>query len=418
MSRPPDHRPDGDRPLRVLVVHNRYQQRGGEDVVVEAETALLRAHGMQVSEYRRDNGELAGLSPRANAAAALATLWSTRAARDIAGLCAQQRPDLIHFHNTYPLISAAPYWTAARRAIPVVQTLHNFRLLCPQAMLLRQGSPCLACVGRLPWRAVVHGCYHGSALQSGVAVAALSAHRLLGSYRRRVGAYIALSRFSRELFIAGGLPAARLHLKPNFVGDGGAPPAGPRSGGLFVGRLSEEKGVAVLLAAMARLGDERSRLWLAGDGPLAPLVQQQAPAQWLGALAPAQVRLRMQHSLFLVAPSTCLETFGLAVIEAFACGLAVIGSAHGGLGELIEDGVTGLLVTPGDAADLAQKIGWALRHPQAMANMGLAARARYLRHYTPQRNFQQLQAIYHSLLTPQPGEPHAFRTPTRTDQPD
>lgn len=418
MSRPPADYQDGERPLRVLVVHNRYQQRGGEDVVVEAETALLRAHGMQVSEYRRDNDELTGLSPLANAAAALATVWSAQAARDIAGLCAQRRPDLIHFHNTYPLISAAPYWTAARRAIPVVQTLHNFRLLCPQAMLLRQGRACLACVGRLPWRAVVHGCYHGSALRSGVAATALSAHRLLGTYRRRVGAYIALSHFSRELFIAGGLPAARLHVKPNFVSDFGAPPAGPRSGGLFVGRLSEEKGVAVLLAAMALLGPERCRLRLAGDGPMAGLVRQQAPAQWLGALAPGQVRLQMQRSLFLVAPSTCLETFGLAVIEAFACGLAVIGSAHGGVGELIEDGVTGLLVAPGDAADLAQKIRWALDHPQAMVNMGLAARARYLQHYTPQRNFQQLQAIYRTLLTPQPGEPHAYRAPNRTDEPD
>ncbi|GJI94048.1 glycosyl transferase [Duganella caerulea] len=416
MNGPPPNRQAGGRPLRVLVVHNRYQQRGGEDVVVAAETALLRANGVEVSSYQRDNGELTGLSPWASAAAALATVWSARAARDIAALCAQQRPDLIHFHNTYPLISAAPYWTAARRAIPVVQTLHNFRLLCPQAMLLRQGRSCQECVGRVPWRAVLHGCYHGSALRSGVAAAALSTHRLLGSYRRRVGAYIALSRFSRELFIAGGLPAARLHVKPNFVGDSGAPPAGPRDGGLFVGRLSEEKGVAVLLAAMTRLGAGRSRLTLVGDGPMAPLVRAQAPAQWLGALPPERVRLQMRRSLFLVAPSTCLETFGLAVIEAFACGLAVIGSAHGGVGELIEDGVTGLLVAPGDAGDLARKIGWALDHPQAMAAMGLAARARYLQHYTPQRNFQQLLAIYHTLLPTQPGEPHAFRPPDRTEE--
>jgi glycosyltransferase involved in cell wall biosynthesis len=409
--------PDGvdARPLHVLLVHNSYRLRGGEDVVAEAETALLRANGVRVSVYRRSNDELTQRSPLA---AAASTLWSRQAARDIDELCARLRPDLIHFHNTFPLISAAPYWTAARHAIPVVQTLHNFRLLCPQAMLLRQGRVCHDCVGHLPWRAVLHRCYRDSALQSGVAAAALTAHRLLGSYRHRVHAYIALSRFSHDLYVAGGLPAARLHVKPNFVADGGAVAKAGRAGGLFVGRLSEEKGVTVLLSAMDRLGQAAQALRLAGDGPLAPQVRQAAGAAWLGPLSPAQVREQMRRSLFLVAPSTCLETFGLAAVEAFACGLPVIASGHGGLGELIEDGVTGLLVRPGDAADLAQKIRWALRHPDAMAAMGLAARACYLRHYTPQHNFRQLHAIYRSILSPPPGDHHASHAPARADHTD
>nr|WP_315218243.1 glycosyltransferase [uncultured Duganella sp.] len=412
-GRPPARRGDA-RPLHVLLVHNSYRLRGGEDVVAEAETALLRANGVRVSVYRRSNDELAQRSPLA---AAASTLWSRQAARDIDGLCVRLRPDLIHFHNTFPLISAAPYWSAARHAIPVVQTLHNFRLLCPQAMLLRQGRVCSDCVGRPPWRAVLHRCYRDSAAQSCVAAAALAAHRVLGSYRHRVHAYIALSRFSRDLYIAGGLPAARLHVKPNFVADAGAA-AGGRAGGLFVGRLSEEKGVAVLLAAMDRLGLAAGTLRLAGDGPLGPLVRQAAGAAWLGPLSAEQVRARMRRSLFLVAPSTCLETFGLAAVEAFACGLPVIASGHGGLGELIDDGVTGLLVRPGDAADLARKIGWALDHPEAMAAMGRAARACYLRHYTPQHNFVQLNAIYRSILPPPPGDHHASHTPARADHTD
>jgi glycosyltransferase involved in cell wall biosynthesis len=388
--------------MRVLIVHNRYQLRGGEDVVAEAETALLRANGVEVSVYQRSNDELRQMPA---ALAALSTVWSRRAAREIGALCDRQRPDLIHFHNTFPLVSAAPYWTAAARNIPVVQTLHNFRMLCPQAMLLRDGLPCHDCVGRLPWRAVTRRCYHGSAAQSGVAAAALVAHRMIGSYRRRVSAYIALSCFSREQYVAGGLPAQRIHVKPNFVADSGEAAPLKRAGGLFVGRLSAEKGVAALIDAASRLGERAGPLKVVGDGPLAPGVRATFGAGYLGARSPAQVGALMRSSSFLVAPSTCLETFGLVAIESFAAGLPVIASGHGGLGELIEDGVTGLHVRPGDAADLARKIAWARAHPEAMAAMGRAARARYLALYTPQRNFKLLQSIYHHVLSP--GEHHA-----------
>jgi len=388
--------------MRVLIVHNRYQLRGGEDVVAEAEAALLRANGVEVRVYQRSNDELRDMPA---ALAALATVWSRRAAREIAALCRAQRPDLIHFHNTFPLISAAPYWTAAAHGIPVVQTLHNFRLLCPQAMLLRDGRPCHDCVGRLPWRAVTHRCYRDSLLQSGVAAGALVAHRLLGSYRHRVQAYIALSQFSRQQYLAGGLPAQRLHVKPNFVADHGAPPAQPRKGGLFVGRLSAEKGVAALVSASARLERSAGPLRVVGDGPLAAAVQA-ARLDYLGARSAAEVHELMRGSSFLVAPSTCLETFGLVAVEAFAAGLPVIASGHGGLGELVEDGVTGLHVRPGDAADLAHAIRWAQHHPDAMLAMGRAARARYLAHYTPQRNFDLLHAIYQHVLS-LPGARHA-----------
>lgn len=382
--------------MRVLIVHNRYQLRGGEDVVAEAETALLRDNGVEVCVYQRSNDELRQM-PRA--LAALSTIWSRRAAIEIGELCDRQRPDLIHFHNTFPLVSAAPYWTAAARQIPVVQTLHNFRLLCPQAMLLRDGLPCHDCVGRLPWRAVTRRCYHGSAAQSGVAAAALVAHRLIGSYRRRVQAYIALSCFSRAQYIAGGLPAQRIHVKPNFVEDRCEAAPMRRGGGLFVGRLSAEKGVAMLIDAVTLLGERAGPLRVVGDGPLAAPVRAAFGAGYLGQRSPAQVGALMRSSSFLVAPSTCLETFGLVAIESFAAGLPVIASGHGGLGELIEDGVTGLHVRPGDAADLARKIAWARAHPEAMAAMGRAARARYLALYTPQRNFTLLQSIYHHVLS-------------------
>ncbi|MYN11478.1 glycosyltransferase, partial [Massilia sp. FT127W] len=254
-------------PLRILLVHNRYRERGGEDVVAEAEARLLRAAGHAVQVYERDSAELVQAPLRG----AFSAFWSPRAVRDIERLCDAARPDVLHLHNTFPLISPAPHWLGSRRRIPVVQTLHNFRLLCPQAMLLREGRVCRDCVGHAPWRAVTRACYHGSVLQSGAAAAALATHRLLGSYRRPGTRFIALSHFSRAQFIAGGLPAMRIDVKPNFVEPGPEPAWQGRAGGLFVGRLAEEKGVKVLQAALQRLpGDAAAlRVRLVGDGPLA-----------------------------------------------------------------------------------------------------------------------------------------------------
>ncbi|SFU91635.1 glycosyltransferase [Pseudoduganella namucuonensis] len=436
--------------LTILLVHNNYQQRGGEDVVAEAEAELLRAAGHEVFLYQRHNDELKSMPPLA---AGLSALWPRRAARELAGMCDIVRPDLIHVHNTFPLIAAAPHWAARRRGIPVVQTLHNFRLLCPQAMLLRDGKICRDCVGRLPWRAVARSCYHDSLPQSAAVAGALAAHRLAGSYRHPRLHFIAPSRFSRDQFIAGGLPASRLHVKPNFVTPAGAPDWRHRAGGLYVGRLAEEKGARVLAAAAPLLraanvhaagvdayacgvadalatasppaaavqpvpaaspGAGRGEasalggplLRIAGDGPLAPELARAWPGAMLGRQTPEQVRALLHGSLFLVAPSICLETFGLSAVEAFSCGTPVIASAHGGLGELVEDGVTGLHVKPGCAADLAAKIAWACANPEAMLRMGRTAYARYLAHYTPERNLATLLRIYHAALSAQQGERH------------
>jgi glycosyltransferase involved in cell wall biosynthesis len=233
-------------PARVLLVHNAYQQRGGEDAVVEAEAALLREHGHEVTLYTRHNDEVQGSS---RLALARDTLWSPRTGRDLQALIGQHRPDVVHVHNSFPLVSPSVYWAAARAGLPVVQTLHNFRLLCPQALLLREGRICEDCVGRVPWRAVQHGCYRGSAVQSAAVAGMLQLHRGLGTWQRKVTLYIALNAFCRDKFIEGGLPAERIRIKPNFI-DLPAPAPQPREGFLFVGRFSLEKGLAVLAQAL------------------------------------------------------------------------------------------------------------------------------------------------------------------------
>lgn len=396
--------------MKILVAHNSYQHSGGEDAVVNAEIELLRSHGNEVAVYRRHNREIAAM-PKAIAAAA--TVWSHKTSEEIAQFCKHFQPDVIHGHNTFPLISPSLYWAAARRKIPVVQTLHNFRLVCPEAMLLRDGKICEDCVGKLPWRAVARGCYRDSAPQSAVAASMLTFHRAIGTYRHHVAAFIALSRFSREKFIAGGLPAEKIHVKPNFVEPDAKPDWHARDGGIFVGRLSAEKGLEVLInaerirASLPHSTQDSQRIRVIGGGPMEIPVRHAFLHDYLGFRAPDDVRRIMRASRFLVAPSICYETFGLAAVEAFSCGLPVIASRHGGLGELVKDGVTGLLFTPGDAADLARKIEWACAHPEQMSRMGQVAYTEYLNKYTPEKNYQMLHAIYQECMPAVRGEPHA-----------
>ena len=379
-------------PPRVLMVHNAYQHRGGEDSVVEAEIELLRSRGHAVELYGRDNDEVADAS---KLSLARQTFWSTRTSEDMRRLFAAFRPDVIHVHNTFPLISPSLYWSAARARIPVVQTLHNFRLLCPQAMFLREGKVCEDCLGRLPLPAVVHGCYRGSRPTTAVLGGMLGFHRMLGTWQSKVTRYIALNKFCRQKFIEGGLPAERILLKPNFV-DFAAPVAQAREGFLFVGRLSAEKGLSVLLEA-ARQAPELS-VSVAGSGPQANLLVAEPAVRALGALDGEGVRTAMSGALALVMPSIWYETFGMVVIEAFACGTPVIASRLGAMAEIVEDGVTGLLFEAGNAHDLAEKMRWAQANQERMAEMGRAARLEYEARYTAARNYEMLMSIYKEAI--------------------
>ena len=377
---------------RILVVHNRYQAAGGEDAVVDDEISLLRERGHAVAAYLRDNRELEHMGALDAFGQAL---WARRTAHELDALLAGFRPDVVHVHNTFARVSASVYWAAARASVPVVQTLHNFRLMCVQAMFLREGRVCEDCVGRAPWRGVLHKCYRGSRTQSAGLAAVVGLHRALGTYRNRVTRYIALTEFCRRKFIEGGLPADRIMVKPNFVPDLPLPGA-PRRGGLFVGRLSSEKGIDVLLAALD--GVPGATLDVVGAGPEAHKVAAHPRARLLGWRAPREVRARMARAAYLVMPSLWYENFPRALVEAFASGLPVIASRLGALEELVEDRFTGLLFEPGSAQSLARRIAAAERQPEAMRRMGRHARLVYETAFTPRTNYEQLMAIYNSAI--------------------
>ena len=364
---------------RVLQVHTRYRQTGGEDEAVEAEKRLLEDAGVEVTQVIFNNADLReSVSLVADLGLAASAIWSRSAQRRVAAAVVASHPQVMHVHNTFPLASPSVYSAAAARGVPVIQTLHNYRFVCPAATVFRNGRVCTDCVGRLiPWPSVVHACVRGSRPQSAVAAATLTAHRARGTFAREITGYVALTGFQRQLMIDGGLGGERIRIIPNFLEPDPGMGSEDRTGVVFVGRLSPEKGVAILLeAASAVPGVVR----IIGDGPLASLVGKAngaGHATFLGPLPRASVLGELRRSIALVLPSVWFEGLPLVVLEAFAVGTPVIASRIGSLAELVESGTTGLLAEPNNAGDLAERISWAIAHPGEMLAMGGRARDRY-----------------------------------------
>lgn len=377
--------------MKILLVHNAYQQPGGEDEVVRTERRLLEERGHGILEFTRHNDEIERMSALAVAGD---TLWSRDTRRDLARLLERERPDIVHCHNTFPLISPSAYYAARDAGTPVVQTLHNYRLVCSNAQLFRDGGPCEDCVGKsLPWPGVLHACYRDDRRASAVVVAMLGLHRALGTWSRLVARYIALTEFARGRFVEGGLPADRIAVKPNFL----HPDPGPGRGGggfaLYVGRLSEEKGIEPLLRAWEAIDDVPLRI--VGDGPLAPLVRQAVGraglVRWLGRLPQEDVQRLLGEARCLVVPSRWYEGFPRVVVEAFARGTPVVASRLGGLAEIVEEGRTGWLFRAGDGDDLARTIR-SIDADDGVLREG--ARAEFEARYTAEASYRTLTRIY------------------------
>jgi glycosyltransferase involved in cell wall biosynthesis len=381
--------------MNILIIHNFYTQPGGEDVVFAAEKALLHERRHEIVEFVRRNDEINGIH---YLGASVSVVWSRDSQRALRRLIETVRPDVAHFHNTFLRISPAAYYACKDTGIPVIQTLHNYRLLCPSAIFFRDGHACENCLGKfIPWPGVLHRCYRDSRAATGAVATMLVVHRLLRTWQQKVDVFIALTEFARQKFIQGGLPADRIVVKPNFVHPDPGPGAHDGGYALFAGRLSPEKGVRTLLAAWERLG-AGIPLKIAGDGPLAREIaracERHPLIEWLGAQPLERVYALMGAAALVIAPSECYETFGRVVVEAYAKGTPVIASDLGALAELVEDGRTGLRFRPRDPEDLAAKVEWACTHPRELAAMGREARREYELKYTAERNYELLMEIY------------------------
>lgn len=384
--------------MRLIILHNTYQLRGGEDAVVAAEAALLRAAGHSVHVETVSNDRISGLAAKLRAFHSAP--YKRACKRWVADLVGSTGAELVHIHNFFPLLTPAVHEGAAERGIAVVQTLHNYRLLCANALFLRNGHICQKCLqGSRVWGAA-HRCYRGS-LPASLAVVRMQwrAERHQ-TWHQHVHRFIALTEFARSKFVAGGLPAERIAVKPNFVPD---PKFArrlreQRKGALFVGRLAEEKGVDVLIKAWKHLPD--IPLTIVGDGPERARMQSEAPAnvRLLGLRSAEEVRAQMAAAQCLVVPSIWYEPFGMVAIEAFAVGRPVIASRIGALAELVTDQVTGWHFTPGDPESLAEVMREAFGNHTRLAEMGRAARRAWQQYYSPAKNLAQLERIYKEAL--------------------
>lgn len=381
--------------MDIVVAHDFYQQRGGEDQCVEDEVRMLRSHGHNVIEYFVHNDSLKGMHPFTLAAN---TIWSKQAFKDLGAIVRDRRPQVVHFHNTLPLISPSAYYAVKQHGAAVVQTLHNYRLLCPNGLFFRQGSVCEDCCGKMvPWPAIANKCYRGSRAATATISGMLAVHRLAGTWRSAVDMYITLSAFGRSKLIAGGVPAGRITTKPNFLARGAEPGSGRGGYVIYAGRLSSEKGIDLLLDAWGALGRDVP-LKIIGDGPLAGRVKDACsnePAiEWLGQLEIDAVYELIGDAEALIVPSRCYENFPRVIVEAFGKGTPVIAPDFGPIGEIIENGVTGLLFEPGDPTDLAEKVRWMLADGAGRAHMRRAAYQAYADNFTEDANHRRLMRIY------------------------
>ena len=407
-----------DEIMKICLVHNSYEQRGGEDVVFEQERANLIRGGHDVIVYHRSNSEIKNMAPLTRISLVKNSVWSTDTRREFSELLDRESPDLVHIHNTFFMISPSIYSACRERGIPVVQTLHNFRWICPAFTLYRDGNVCEDCLNGSLWNGICHGCYRGSRAATATVALILGWHRFMKTWDQCVDCYIALTKFSREKFIAAGFQPGKIVVKPNFIeiDPGSRSQAGDYA--LYVGRLSEEKGLDTLLRAWERLPIQYS-LRVIGDGPERTALEGQvrerniSNVNFRGFLPRPETIAAIKRARFVVVPSKWYEGFPMVIAEAMACGTPVICSRLGAMKEIVADRGTGLHFTPGDSKDLARTAAWAWNHPVEMSEMGHAARREYERRYTAERNYDLLMEIYGKAL----GRAHDISRAIMTEQP-
>ncbi|MGA9392495.1 MAG: glycosyltransferase [Candidatus Sulfotelmatobacter sp.] len=389
--------------MNILVIHNSYQQPGGEDIVVAQETRLLERNGHRVSIYKRSNDELDHLSFGQRLGLISRIISASDSKLAVRSIVRDLKPDIVHVHNTFAMVSPSVYEACQQEDVPVVQTLHNYRLLCPASTFYRDGGICEECVSHDLLRSVRYACYRDSRVMSGALALMLKAHRSRHTWNTQIDSYIAISSFLRDKFVKAGFSAEKISVKPNFVDPDPGARSHPGDYALFLGRLSPEKGLLTLLEAWERL-PFAVPLVIAGDGPMLPRLEAEVASKRLrcihfaGQLRREDAYEAIKKAAFLVIPSIWYEPFGLVIAEAFACGTPVLAAFVGAIPEMVDDQVTGLHFRAGDADALAKKVAWAWEHPPDLAAMGKAARRVYEGRYTAKVNYNLLMNIYASAI--------------------
>jgi glycosyltransferase involved in cell wall biosynthesis len=388
--------------MKVLQVHNRYRSAmpSGENLVVDREREALAGAGHEVLLFSRDSDEIEHWSPVKKAALPARVIWSSAARRDLTAALRRNRPDVVHVHNTFPLLSGSVLYACRDARVPVVITVHNYRLVCVSGTFFRQGAVCHDCMQRLPLPGIVHGCYRESRAATAPLVVANVAHRK--AWRSLVSAYVFISAAERDLHAGLGLPQDRVFVRHNLI-PWQDPPTAPREPVvIYAGRLDEVKGVRLLMAAWdqyrAKSPGPGLRLVIAGSGPLerdvAAWASTRSSVEMTGYVPAAEVAELRSRARAVIVPSAWEETFGLVVVESMAAGAPPIAAGHGSLVELVTHGVDGVLFPPGDSEALAQAVVDVEADPYKYETYGKQARETYEQRFNPEHSLKHLLEIY------------------------
>jgi len=380
------------------MVHNRYQVAGGEDASTDAHVALLRDSGHDVVVVTDTNERIAELGIARTAAR---TIWSPEAKRRVSGSLRDGGFDVMHVQNLFPLFSPSIYYAASECGVPVVQSLRNFRALCPEGMLYRDGRVCTDCVGkRLAWPGVIHGCYRGSVPGTAVVAMMATGHDVVGTWRKHVARYVTPSAHTRDIYIEGGWAPESIDIIPNHVYPDPGPGDGDRGYAIYAGRLAPPKGLETLIAAW-EVGGLDIPLKIAGEGPLKHVVVRAAATnsniEYLGEVTPEETSALVGDAMFSIVPTVGIETFGRVAAESLAKGTPVIATAHGGPAEIVVDGETGILFPPGDVPALVSAVKTLAADPERLRVMRTAARQDFLRRYAGSRVLARWVDLYREV---------------------
>lgn len=393
-----------NRHMKILLAHNYYGSAApsGENQVFEAEGRLLRQHGHEVSEFVRHSDAIRSRGAWGKLQGALSTPWNPFAAASLKRAVEDWQPDVVHVHNTFPLLSPAVFSAVGHRAARVL-TLHNYRLFCPAAIPMRAGHVCTDCLDSHSVQpALRHGCYRNSRLATVPLAVNVALHRFLGTWTNQVDAFITLTGFQRERMIEAGLPADRVHVKPNFYPGNPTvvPWADRRPSVVFAGRLSPEKGVLTLVRAWLKWGAAAPELRIVGDGDLRGELERLAaahpevPIRFLGQLAGSAAQEEIAYSRLLVLPSEWFEGFPMVVREACAFGTPAAVSDIGPLSSIIRQGISGVLFTPGDPRSVLEAVRAVWEKAGELEQLSAGARAEFETKYTEEANYRILMTIY------------------------
>ncbi len=388
--------------MRILIAHNRYQQPGGEDAVVKTEFNLLKDFGEEVRLYERTNDEINHYSVVQKINFLWNMGWSEDSYNDIRRVLKEFSPEVVHFHNIFFTLTPSVYQACRDEDIPVVQSLHNFRLLCSNGLFFRNNKVCEECLDHKNlWRGVYYGCYRNSRLMTALMVRMLKDHWDKRTWLDQINLYIAFTEFSRCKYITAGIPPEKIAVKPHVNPNHSSWENSDKGYALFVGRLAPEKGVKVLLEAWKKR--PLLPLKIVGDGPLATELKKEAQnikqVEFLGFVSQDRCGDYMKGAKFLLIPSLCYENFTRVVAESYSYGIPVLASSLGGFPEVVLDKETGLLFRPGDADDLLTKIEWFLSHENYRSSMQQNIRKVYATTYGARKNYETLMDIYKKAIT-------------------